>query len=160
VLPIHGLVAGVVFGVAQWLVLRTFLPGLKWWLPATVLASPISWFMAIWFAMATLTFGGWIGSGVSALAQMAVLAVYFRNDTRMASLTILWLPAEVLGGAIFYFAYELSSFNIGRYSPSPWQYILVGTVGFAAITGLVVALLVGLAASQARLGLSSAAARS
>ena len=159
VIVVHGLAAGVIFGLAQWLVLRWFFPGIIWWLPATVVASPISWYLGIPFAAATLFYGGWLAGGISAIAQMSVLAIYFGNDTRKVTVSVFWLPAAIVGGAIFYFSYLFSVFNPGRYSYPPLQSILIGSVGFAAVTGLVVAMLAGLA-SLTRAEPSSAAARS
>src|SRR5579864_7280125 len=77
VVVVHGLAAGVIFGLAQWLVLRSFFHGINWWLPVTAAASPISWYLGIWMATATLLFGGWLGGGFSAFAQLVVLFLYF-----------------------------------------------------------------------------------
>lgn len=163
VLIIHGLAAGAIYGSAQWLVLRSFLRGIRWWLPVTLIASPMSWFLAVWFATGTLTLGGWLGAGFSAVAQQLVLYLHFhrRRDEWLAMVSTIWLPSAVVGGAIFYFCYLIS----GADNEPSSGYTLVlglivaGSVGFAAITGIAVAVLAALAFSREKAGPSSAAAR-
>src|SRR2546421_11127826 len=92
ILLLHGLLAGAIYGFAQWLVLRWSLPDVRWWLPATVAASPFSWFFGYVLGAATFTLGGWLGGAFSALIQVALLAVAFREDARLAILSVVWLP--------------------------------------------------------------------
>jgi hypothetical protein len=143
VLLLHGLLAGAIYGFAQWLVLRWSLPEVRWWLPATAAASPFSWFFGYWLGAATFTLGGWLGGAFSALLQVALLALAFREDARLAILSVVWLPAALLGSLIFYFAY-IVAVSPGPSEPPPWESLLVGSVGFGAVTGPVVALLAGL----------------
>ncbi len=158
VIIIHGLAAGAIFGLGQWLVLRWFLPGINWWLPVTAAASPFSWYVGIWMATATLTFGGWLGSAFSAVAQQLVLWLYFygRKDEWLAWVSTIYLPGAVLGGAIFYFSYLFSASMPGHYTYPLLQSMLIGSVGFAAVTGVAVAVLVGLAGRRAAQKLSGA----
>ncbi len=141
VLVLHGLLAGAVFGMAQWLVLRRFLPGVRWWLPVTVIASPLSWFWAYWWAAGTFASGGWIGAAISAVAQMVVLVVAFRNDTRRSAISVSWLAAAMIGSAIFYFAYLYQLLVPAPNSLPLLASLTAGSVGFAAVTGIVVAVL-------------------
>jgi hypothetical protein len=129
---LSGLIAGIAFGVAQWLALRPFLPKLRLWAPATMVYSPFSWVFGYLFGFLTLGLGGWLGAGVSALAQWLLLA----RSTGRLGLSLLWFPASLIGGAIFYFCYYLSEW------PSTVEVLFAGSVGYAIVTGLVVALLV------------------
>ncbi len=156
---IHGLAAGAIFGLGQWLVLRWFFHGISWWLPVTAAASPFSWYVGIWMATATLLFGGWLGSGFSAIAQQLVLFLYLykRKDEWLAWVSTIWLPFAVVGGAIFYFSYVVSALNpSSRFSSPLLPSIVIGSVGFAAVTGVAVAVLVGLAGRRAAQKLSGA----
>lgn len=164
VLVVHGLAAGAIYGCAQWLVLRFLFPGIRWWLPVTVVASPISWFLSILFATGTLTLGGWLGAGFSAVAQQPVLFSYFyrRKDEWLARVSIIWLPLAVIGGAVFYFCYLVS--GAGNEPSAGYGLVLglvvAGSVGFGAITGIAVAVLATLDFSRRKLVPLSAAPRS
>src|SRR5579872_1845852 len=83
-LLLHGLLAGVAFGAAQWIVLRWFLPEVRWWLPATIAASPMSWYWGYYLAAATMTLGGWLGGGFSALVQAGLLVYAFRASVHLS----------------------------------------------------------------------------
>jgi hypothetical protein len=145
---VNGAYAGAVFGVAQWLALRPFLPGLRLWAPVTFVASPVSWTLGVVYAVATFAFGGWLGAGFSAAAQAVVLAVSFRRDNFLVAVSLIWIPASVIGGAIFYFFYfpalvTLSSPQQGY--PSPFLLTFLGSVAYGVVTGLAVVVLVTLA---------------
>jgi hypothetical protein len=153
---LEGLFAGIVFGSAQWLALRPFLPNVGWWAPATIAASPVSWWLGTGFAFATLGLGGWLGGGFSAAGQCVVLARSMGRNSRLAKLSALWIPASMIGGAIFYFCYYVALSEITSLprpsrppSPSPFELTLGGSLAFAIVTGLVVALMAGLVAPHA-----------
>lgn len=156
---VEGLLAGVLFGLAQWLVLRLFLADVKLWMPATVVASPVSWMLGFLFGMATLGFGGWLGAGFSAAAQTLVLTWGARRDERSMLLSLLWFPAALVGGALFYFSYwpalalaAQPPSGIVAAQPSPSQYVLAGSIAYAVVTGLVLVLLVAVAARRSAPG--------
>jgi hypothetical protein len=140
--PIHGLVAGVVFGAVQILVLEFFFHGMRWWLVTTVVASPISWFIGVIFGTATLLSGGWLGGAVSAIAQMVVLTLRFRQDRHVVRIALAWFMVALLGAIPFYFFYLLAMFNYANVSLS-FGLLVAGTVGYAIVSGLVVAALAG-----------------
>ena len=154
---VDGIYAGAVFGVAQWLALRPFLPRLRLWAPATLAASPVSWTLGVMYAYATLALGGWVGAGFSAAVQAVVLALSFRPDQFLVSLSLIWIPASVIGGAIFYFFYlsallEFSSPPPG--SPPPFLLMLWGSVAYGVVTGVVVDVLVVLSGRRTAHNLS------
>jgi hypothetical protein len=159
---VEGLLAGVVFGVAQWLALRPFFADVRFWAPVTVVASPVSWMLGILYGMATLGLGGWIGAAFSAAAQTLLLAWSARHDERLLLFSLLWFPAALVGGALFYFGYYFALLTVQPSSgviaaqPSPIQYVLGGSVAFAVMTGLVVALLVAVAARRSAPGIPAA----
>src|SRR6266853_3450552 len=95
------LLAGCAFGLAQWLALRPFFRDVRLWAPATIAASLISWSLALMFAGVTFGFGGWLGGAFSAAAQTVLLAMSARNDDLSLRLSFLWVPASVIGGAVF-----------------------------------------------------------
>ncbi len=128
----NGLLDGGALGVAQWLALRPFLPKLRLWAPATIVVTPVNWVVAYVVGFFTFGFLGWIGAGVSAFAQWVLLD----RSTSRPALSFLWVPASLIGGAIFYFAYFTSRDPF-------FQPLFAGTMGYAIVTGLVVALLVG-----------------
>jgi hypothetical protein len=125
---LNGVVAGVAFGVAQWLAVRPFLPKLRLWAPATAVYSPVSWVFGYVFALLTLGYGGWLGAGVSALGQWLLLA----RSTGREGVSFLWVPASLIGGAIFYFCYLVGTVEL----------LFAASIAYALVTGLVVALLV------------------
>jgi hypothetical protein len=142
---VNGVYAGAVFGVAQWLALRPFLPGLRLWAPATFVASPVSWTLGVMYATATLALGGWVGAGFSAAVQAVVLALSFRPDQFLVTLSLIWIPASVIGGAIFYFFYLSAIVNLSSPQPgypSPFLLMVLGSVAYGVVTGLVVEVLV------------------
>jgi hypothetical protein len=154
---VNGIYAGAVFGVAQWLALRPFLPRVSLWAPVTFAASPVSWTLGVMYATATLALGGWVGAGFSAAAQAVVLALSFRPDQFLVPLSLIWIPVSVIGGAFFYFFYlsaliDLSSPQPGY--PSPFLLIFVGSVAYGVVTGLVVDVLVVLSGRRAAHNLS------
>jgi hypothetical protein len=141
-----------VFGVAQWLALQPFLPRVRLWAPVTFAASPVSWTLGVMYAYATFGLGGWVGAGFSAAAQAVVLTMSFRPDQFLVPLSLIWIPASVIGGAIFYFFYlsallEFSSPPPG--SPSPFLLIFLGGVAYGVVTGVVVYVLVVLSGRRA-----------
>jgi hypothetical protein len=134
-LAAEGLAAGAIFGVAQWLVLRHFFSGMKLWAPVTLVASPISWDRGMAFAMATFGLAGWLGGAFSAIAQSTVLVMAFQRDASLVRLSLLYVPAGVIGGAIFYFCYWFAPSN------APFWLIFLGSLGYAVVTGFVIALI-------------------
>jgi hypothetical protein len=149
---IASLLAGFVFGVAQWLALRPFFRDVRLWAPATIVASPLSWTVALMFAGLTFGLGGWLGGGFSAAVQSVVLAMSARNDELSLKLSFLWIPASVIGGALFYVCYYWGAGALGpgtglnyylTASPSDW--IFLGSLGYAVVTVPCVALLVAVA---------------
>ena len=149
-LPLDGLGAGVLFGLGQSIVLRWFLPAVRWWLLATVLVSPVGWAMGYFFAFATLGLGGWLGGFPPALMQALLLVIAFQRRNPLAGLALGYLFAAMLGSLVFYFLFldatgdrslpQLSIF------PTRLESMEVGSVAFGAITGIVVALMVWFAA--------------
>jgi hypothetical protein len=159
---VNGIYAGAVFGVAQWLALRPFLPGLRLWAPATFIASPVSWTLGVMYAFATFALGGWVGAGFSAAAQAVVLARSFRRDNFLVALSLIWIPASVIGGAIFYYLYLTALVTISSPQPgypSPFLLIFLGSIAYGVVTGLVVGVLVVLAGRRAahKVGLTTSA---
>lgn len=158
---VNGVYAGAVFGVAQWLALRPFLPGLRLWAPATFIASPVSWTLGVMYAFATFALGGWVGAGFSAAAQAVVLARSFRRDNFLVALSLIWIPASVIGGAIFYFLYLTAILTFSSPqpdTPSPFLLIFLGSIAYGVVTGLAVEVLVVLAGRRAHeLGLTPSA---
>ena len=149
---VDGLVAGVIFGLGQWLVLEWMFGRMYWWLLATVPASPASWLVGYVIAFATLGLGGWIGALVPAAAQTLVLSVSFKRGPRGSTLplALAWFPAAMLGAIAFYSNFVAV---LNRRGGSPVELIAIGCIVFGALTGLVIA---GLAATVAR---SSAGSR-
>jgi hypothetical protein len=145
---VAALLAGCAFGLAQWLVLRPFFRDVRLWAPVTIGASLISWSLALMFAGVTFGFGGWLGGAFSAAAQAVLLAMSARNDDLSLRLSFLWVPASVIGGAVFYFCYWGA---LGAASPdthstlSPFEWIFVGSLGYAVVTMPFVAVLVAVA---------------
>jgi hypothetical protein len=131
---LNGLVAGVAFGAAQWLALRPFLPKLRLWAPATIVLSPLSWVFGYVFALLTLGYGGWLGAGVSAIGQWLLLA----RATGRDGLSFLWVPASLIGGAIFYFCYLVGTVEL----------LFAAGIAYALVTGLVVTVLIVLTDRQ------------
>jgi hypothetical protein len=149
---IQGLFAGVLFGAAQWLVLRPFFVDVRWWVPATVVASPVSWMLGVTFAGLTFGFGGWLGGGVSAAAQTLVLALGAGRDETLMRVSFLWLPASLIGGALFYFGYYSALVlavgppsHVALREPTPFQDVLAGSIAYGVVTGLAVAILAAVA---------------
>lgn len=136
-----GLAAGILFGLGQWFVLRWFLPQVRWWLPVTVALSPVSWYAGMLFAIGTLTFGGWLGGWISASAQMVLLYVPFQRRRHVGWLVAAWFVAAIIGSLLFYYGF-LFAITFSRYNPPPLQSLLVGSVGFGVLTGIVIALFV------------------
>ena len=68
------------------------------------------------YATATFALGGWVGAGFSAAAQVVVLALSFPPDQFLVALSLLWIPAGMIGGAIFYFFYLSAIVNLRRSS--------------------------------------------
>jgi hypothetical protein len=141
---LDGVAAGAIFGPVQWLVLRRFVRPMKLWAPATVAASPVSWAIGIAYGTATFSLGGWFGAGFSAAVQTAILLATFGRYSRMTIASAMWFPAAIFGGAIFYFSYLVSVMFSDPSRPPPLPSLVVGSVGFAVVTGLVVAVLAGL----------------
>jgi hypothetical protein len=146
---VAGLFAGCVFGLAQWLALRPFFRDVRFWAPVTIGASLISWSLALMFAAGTFGFGGWLGGAFSAAAQSVLLALSARNDDLSLRLSlVLWIPASVIGGAVFYFCYWAA---LAASSPEPtvtgsaFEWIFVGSLGYAVATAPFVAVLVAVA---------------
>jgi hypothetical protein len=145
---VAALLAGCAFGLTQWLALRPFFRDVRLWAPATIAASLISWSLALMFAGVTFGFGGWLGGAFSAAAQTVLLAMSARNDDLSLRLSFLWVPASVIGGAVFYFCYWGA---LGAASPdthsalSPFEWIFVGSLGYAVVTMPFVAVLVAVA---------------
>src|SRR5258708_12270629 len=102
---VAALLAGCAFGLAQWLALRPFFRDVRLWAPAPIVASLISWRLALMFAVGTVGFGGWLGGGFSAVVQSVLFALSARNDDLSLRLSFLWAPASLIGGAVFYFCY-------------------------------------------------------
>ncbi len=145
---VAALVAGCAFGLAQWLALRPYFRDVRLWAPATIAASLISWSLGLMFAGVTFGFGGWLGGAFSAAAQTVLLAMSARNDDLSLRLSFLWVPASVIGGAVFYFCYWGA---LGAASPdthsalTPFGWILVGSLGYTVVTVPFVAVLVAVA---------------
>lgn len=57
---------------------------------------------------------------------------------------LLWIPANLIGGAIFYFCYFSASAEVysSQLHPSVVPLLFAGSIGYAIVTGIVVALLV------------------
>src|SRR5258708_13094196 len=145
---VAALLAGCAFGLAQWLALRPFFRDVRLWAPATIVASLISWRLALMFAVGTVGCGVWLGGGFSAVVQSVLFALSARNDDLALRLSFLWAPASLIGGAVFYFCYwgALAAgqpHNHTGLSPSEW--IFVGSLGYAVLTAPVVPLLVAVA---------------
>lgn len=136
----NGLFDGAALGVAQWLALRLFLPKLRLWAPVTIVVTPVNWVLGYGFGFVTFGVFGWVGAAISALAQWPLLARSSRSATRTGDFSSLWVPAALIGGAIFYFSFW---FSRGDGPALFW-----GTIGYAIVTGLVVALLVANALSK------------
>ncbi len=134
---IEGLYAGAVFGVAQWLALRPFLADVRLWAPVTLAASPVSWSFGMIIGVYSAGIGGWLGTTISASAQCGVLLWSSRHDRLMFGLSFLWLAAGVVGGGVFYF-FLLAALSTGVHPPTI-ELIVAGGIGYAVITGLVVA---------------------
>lgn len=101
---------GLVIGVAQWLVLRRYLPGAGWW----ILASAFGWFLGSLVLMTTveiinpiadflesvIRLGIW-GSAVTMILYGTVLGavqwLVLRRHTQRAGW---WVLASVIGGAV------------------------------------------------------------
>lgn len=154
-LLIDGVGAGVLFGSGQWLVLRRFLPAVHWWLPATVVLSPISWYASMLIAFGTLNLGGWLGGFWSAVVQTALLVVAHQRTKYAAGLGVAYLMAAMLGSLIFYYGFEFAMEGNFIRDVVP---LLVGSVGFGAITGVVIALFVWFTSRPSALPLSTSSA--
>lgn len=154
-LVLDGLGAGVLFGLGQWLVLRWFLPAVRWWLPATVVLSPISWYSSMLIAFGTVNLGGWLGGFYSAAAQMALLVVAYRSRRFAVGLAVAYLMAAMLGSLLFYYGFELAIEGNFIRDVVP---LLVGSAGFGAITGVVIALFVWLMSRPSALPSSTSSA--
>lgn len=146
-IAVDGLVAGVIFGLGQWLVLEWLFGRMYLWLVATVPASYFSWLVGYVAAIATIGLGGWIGAAVSAAAQTFVLAVSLKRDPRGSPLplALAWFPAAMLGAIVFYSNFWAAINSLG--GESPIGLIASGAIGFGALTGVVIA---ALAATTAR----------
>lgn len=143
----NGLAAGVVFGLGQALVLRWFLPQVRWWLPATVAASPVSWYWGMLIAVGTISLGGWLGGWISAGVQAALLLRPLEHRKHIGWLAAGWLVAAMIGSFVFYYGY-LMAIEGGRYNPPPLASMLVGSAGYGASTGIVLALIVTFASAR------------
>jgi len=141
---VEGLYAGAVFGVAQWLALRPVLTNAWVWVPVTIIASPLAWSVGMVVGVHTVTIGGWLGAFVSATAQSVVLVLTLRRSQLMFGL--LWVPTAVIGGAVFY-VFFLVALSSGSHSPA-FELIVAGGIGYAVVTGLVVALMAALGAGR------------
>jgi hypothetical protein len=147
---IAAVLAGCFFGVAQWLALRPFFRDVRLWAPATIVASPMSWSIGLMFGGLTLGLGGWLGGGFSAAVQSVVLATSARNDELSLKLSFLWIPASVIGGAVFYICLAYGALGTGTslnyyLTASPLEWIFLGSFGYALVTVPCVALLVAVA---------------
>ena len=131
----NGLFDGAALGLAQWLALRPFLPTLRLWAPVTIVVTPLNWGLGYMFGFVTLGLFGWVAAAVSALVQWPLLARSTRSTTRRGDFSSLWVPAALFGGAIFYFSWWASKGEA--------RALFRGTIAYAIVTGLVVALLVG-----------------
>src|SRR5258708_19049096 len=146
---VAALLAGCAFGLAQWLALRPFFRDVRLWAPATIVASLISWRLALMFAVGTVGFGGWLGGGFSAVVQSVLFALSARNDDLSLRLSFLWAPASLIGGAVFYFCYwgALAAGPPHNHpAVSPSQRLFVALLRFSGVTSPVVAVLAPLAA--------------
>jgi hypothetical protein len=141
---VEGLYAGTVFGVAQWLALRPFLSNAWIWVPVTIIASPLAWSCGMVIGVYTVAIGGWLGAGVSATAQSGVLLWSLRRSQLMFGL--FWVAAAVIGGAVFY-VFFLVALSSGAHPPA-FELIVAGGIGYALVTGLVVALIAMLEAGR------------
>lgn len=108
--------------------------------------------LGITFAGLTFGFGGWLGAGFSAAAQTLVLALGAGRDETLMRVSFVWLPASLIGGALFYFAYYAAlalavepSSQVALREPTPFQYVLAGSIAYGVVTGLAVALLAAVA---------------
>jgi hypothetical protein len=148
---IAAILAGCFFGVAQWLALRPFFRDVRLWAPATIVASPMSWSIGLMFAGLTFGLGGWLGGGFSAAVQSVVLAMSARDDELSWRLSFLWIPASVIGGAVFYICLDYGALSSGTslnsyVTASPSEWIFFGSsLGYALVTVPGVALLAAVA---------------
>jgi hypothetical protein len=94
----------------------------------------VNWVLGYGFGFVTFGEFGWVAAAISALVQWPLLARSTRTTTRTGDFSSLWVPAALIGGAIFYFSFWFSGGD-GRA-------LFWGTIGYAIVTGLVVALLV------------------
>lgn len=148
---IDGLAAGILFGLGQWSVLRWSLPSVRFWFRATVFVSPVSWGAGVDFAVGTLSFGGWLGGLFSASVQAVLLWDAMRDRRHSILLAVTYFGAAMLGSLLFYYGFLIAtSAQSDPYRlPPPAESMLLGSVAFGALTGIVVALFVWFSASPA-----------
>src|ERR1700730_9152631 len=119
--------------------------------------------LGVTFAGLTFGFGGWLGAAFSAAAETLVLALGARRDERLMGFSFLWLPASLIGGTLFYISYYRALPltvaplpHVVLQEPTPFQYVLMGSVAYGVVTGLAVALLVAVASRGSAPGSAAA----
>jgi hypothetical protein len=113
-------------------------------------AQPFLTFENGFFFIASLLAGFVFG-----VAQWLALRPFFRdvrNDELSLKLSFLWIPASVIGGALFYVCYYWGAGALGAgtglnyyLTASPSEWIFLGSLGYAVVTVPCVALLVAVA---------------
>ncbi len=108
--------------------------------------------LGITFAGLTFGFGGWLGAGISGAAQTLVLALGAGRDETLMRVSFLWLPASLIGSALFYSGYYSAlgltvapPSHVALREPTLFEYVLAGSIAYGVVTGLAVAILAAVA---------------
>lgn len=132
-LPVDGAVIGVCVGIAQWLVLRPYIAGTRWWIAASIVGFAIGKQIGDYLVVAI---PGTLGAGLSGavIGTLAGIAQWFvlRHYAARAGW---WIAASALAWAIGWSVISLAEAAENELTVMAYGFGVVGT----AIAGVITA---------------------